>query len=1324
MLAVTVMATGTACPGSCVYATEEGTYTQEQENLLDTDIFASETEESTETVKSEDENQEEMLTEEAQIQTEEFLAETVENISDAPEEETEVKLIDQHLRQKVDDCQVTVSGKMPEGAKLCVKTKEIAEVQKREISEKSDIVKSVQDLEREDIFACFYDISITYQNKTYEPYLFDEKVTVSIKVADAEEAEILPLSEMYGKQIEKFDVAVEADKVSFTTDRFGKYILITETTYAKQTTWDFSHTGETEILEIPSTGIYEIKLYGAQGEHSDSYEGGKGGFVSSRLSLQKKDVLTIQTAGQNGYPDAGNGEKTHGGGATRLYVNGTLVAVAGGGGGALTNRDGGAGGTTLGKVSQPQGESSDTVHSAGGGAGYEGGKAGYVIYHEHTGEAQEKGGCYTKEVYHSHTQSCYGVICAHDELKYLGAFRDETGDDYSDWKCKKCGKIFVSNTTYGEPGTHPTYGWICRKEGVVEKYDLGCGMTTETIVDSQQAYGGSNYLSQICEEGISQSGMKEGDGMAKVSLVELDCATLYYENDGKEFKTYHIERGTEFSEIFEEMPQKPEDERYRYTFLGWDNLSTTVVETMTKEETIKGVMNGNRNYVAVYKKNPQTYQVHFENDEKVPHGTTSILATYQSKMENIIVPQKEGYIFAGYYADVTDEATKYFDAYGIPVRYADFTKESVLTAKWEDPLNIIKNPQNQTITTGYSGVVLTMEAALKPSNGYQLSYQWYVNDRKEIAGAKEIETGFTDKLLVPQDYPVGEYYFFAKATVTGSVEQKIDKYTQIATLQVTKGILDAERLRVAEREVVYDGKTHELRAIVEKEPNAVIYYAQEPLTAKNYQTAGKKQPYSYKNAGEYSAYVYVVSENYDDFADVITMKIEKAKPEIYLASKNTTYRENKVQSISNAVVYGVNKEILADASVRYTYYTDRDQKQKTGKKQGAETAGGAPSSIGTYYVSAKVEESKNYQAAETVQGAMLNILGTHVPYTVGDYVGIYDGAAHGICVSVEDKERVTFYYATDTALTEDTYKTQGSDKQVTFTDAGEYTVYYAVANKLTNELFSVDTGAAKVIIKKAVRKLGTQYPTVNPDKTLKIPDNTIWEYKKQDGKTKEWTLYQENEKLADGIYDLRIPEDKNYEASESIQVQVGTKSGNGNSNAGSGENTSSGDSTTEENTGSSSSTGKKEEVINTDKKQEEGQIAVVQPEYEKPVEKEKNKVENTEFGKWRPKKIPSTAKTKLSDKKEETLKTIEAQPVAATDYVETIPFSKIEKETDRQTDEVEKANDAVRQRLILCTLSGFFAGILVLGVFLIFFLLWKKKRKNEEEEISNEEKMC
>lgn len=1318
------MTTGTVYPGAHVYAAEEGAHTQEQEQVSDADISVTETEEITETAKNEEENQEEVPTEEAQTQTEEFPTETAESILDEQAEETEVKLIEQELRQKVDDCQIIVSGKMPEGATLCVKAKEIAEVQKREISEKSDIVQKVQDLERADVFACAYDISITYQDKTYEPYLFDEKVTVSIEVADAGEAEILPLSEMYGKQTKKLDVTVESDKVSFTTDRFGKYILITETTYDKQTIWDFSHTGETEILEIPSAGIYEIKLYGAQGEHSDSYEGGKGGFVSGRLSLQKKDVLTIQTAGQNGYPDAGIGEKTHGGGATRLYVNGVLAAVAGGGGGALTNRDGGAGGTTLGKVSQPQGESSDTVHSAGGGAGYEGGKAGYVIYHEHTGEAQKKGGCYTKEVYHSHTQSCFGVICGHGNLEYLGAFRDETGDDYSDWRCKSCGKTFVSNTTYGEPGTHPTYGWICKKEGVVEKYDLGCGMTTKTIVDSQQAYGGSNYLSQICEEGVSQSGMKEGDGMVRVSLAELDCATLYYENDGKEFKTYHIERGTEFTEIFEEMPQKPEDERYRYTFLGWDNLATTVVETMTKEETIKGVMNGNRNYMAVYKKNPQTYQVHFENGEKVPHGTTGILATYQSKMENIIVPQKEGYIFAGYYADVTDEATKYFDAYGIPVRYADFTKDSILTAKWEDPLTVIKSPQNQTITTGYAGVVLTMEAALKPSNGYQLSYQWYVNDRKEIAGAKEIETGFTDKLLLPQDYPVGEYYVFAKATVTGSVEQKIDKYTQIATLQVTKGNLGANRLHVAEKEVVYDGKRHELRVSVEKEPNAVIYYAQEPLTTENYQTAGKKQPYSYKDAGEYSAYVYVVSENYDDFADKISMKIKKAKPEIYLASQNTTYRENKIQNIGDAVVYGVDKEILTDASVQYTYYTDSAQKQKTGKKQGAETTGGAPSAIGTYYVSAKVEESKNYQAAETVQGAMLNILGTHVPYTVGDYVGIYDGTPHGICVSVEDKDRVTFYYATDKALTEDTYKTQGSDKQVTFTDAGEYTVYYAVANKMTNELFSVDTGAAKVIIKKAVRKLGTQYPTVNPDKTLKIPDNTVWEYKKQDGKTKEWTLYQENEKLADGTYDLRIPEDKNYEASESVQVQVGTKPGNGNDNAGSGGSTSSGDDTTEGNTGGSSSTGKKEEVINTDKKQEDSQITVVQPEYEKPEEKENGKVENTELGKWRPKKIPSTEKAMISDKKEETLKTIEAQPVAAAEDVEMIPFSKLEKETGRQTDGEENANDAIRQRLVLCTLSGFFAGILAIGVFLIFFLLWKKKQENEEEEISNREKMC
>ena len=1328
LLVTTLVATGVKIPGQQVYASEEGAYTEEEtvDEPETTEKANAETEETQE--KTEEESKKET------VETEEPQTEESESVSIEEDDIEEQVTLEAHsLSAKTDAGSITVQGKMPEDAKLSVKTKKISERMKRELADASDIVTTVQDLEDEDIFVYSYDISIMHRGEEYEPYLFDETMEVTMEFSDAKEIDKVEIFHVSSEtaRTEQLSLIEKRDNgMVFTTDHFSQFIFIANTTYKKQTVWNYAYTGKQESLTIPSTGIYEIRLYGAQGEHSSSYEGGKGGYVSGLLSMQKNDVLSFQIAGKNGYPDAGTGAETHGGGATRVYVNGNLAAVAGGGGGALVNRDGGFGGTSLGKVTQSQGESSDVAHSAGGGAGYQGGKSGFVIYHAHTGNNKTKGGCYTKEVYHSHTQACFGVVCSHRNLKYIKTFYDEKGEDYSDWECLGCGRGFVSNTSYGEPSPSPTYGWTCKKDKVIESYDLGCGMTTQTIIDSTASYGGSNYLSSLCEEGISQAGINEGDGKLQVSLKKLDCATLYYENDGKEFKTYQIERGTEFEDIFTDTPLKKEDERYSYTFLGWDNLATSQVETMPKEETIKGIINGNRNFSAVYQKNPQTYVLHFENEEKVPHGTKSISATYNSKMDEILVPQKEGYIFAGYYMDVTDEATRYFDAYGKPVRYSDFTRESTLTAKWENPLYITKSPTDQTVTAGYSGVVLTMGASLSPANGYQLSYQWYVNTKKDIAGAKEIETGFTDKLLVPQDYAVGDYYFFAKAVATGSVDQTVEKYTDIACLHVTKGTLDESRLQMAEKRFTYDGTFHELKASVKNEPKATIYYGKEPLNEKNYKTLGSKTPMSFKDAGEYQVYVYVVSENYDDFSDTLVMTVDKAAPEIYIASKNTTYRENTIQSIDEAVVFGVDKKILTDMSISYTYYTDEKLKQKTQKEQGARTIGGAPSAIGTYYVSAKVEESKNYKAAETPQSAMLNILGTHVSYTVGGYVGIYDGKPHGIQVLVNDTDRVSFYYAKDKELTEDNYLEKGSEKEITFTDAGEYTVYYAAANKLTNNLFSVDTGSAKVIIKKAARELDNRYPTVNPDHTLKIPQGTQWEYKKQDGKTKEWTLYKENEVLPDGSYEVRIPEDKNYEASVSITLQVGKKPGNGTGGDTVGDNGGN-------NGGSSSDSASTDRPKPaTDKKPNYPDTGnnIKNPQFPSDLDKtlinetnkekeEKKQVSNANKKRFEKEKSDKEKESQPVQQNQQMLSYIEPQPVAVSDAVETIAFPQLEKEVLLKLSDQDKDDTFWKNKLLVCSLTGFIAGALAFGLFFLFFLFWKKKKEEEKEEISKTEKL-
>ncbi|EXM40902.1 hypothetical protein RASY3_00720, partial [Ruminococcus albus SY3] len=61
------------------------------------------------------------------------------------------------------------------------------------------------------------------------------------------------------------------------------------------------------------------------------------------------------------------------------------------------------------------------------------------------------------------------------------------------------------------------------------------------------------------------------------------------------------------------------------------------------------------------------------------------------------------------------------------------------------------------------------------------------------------------------------------------------------------------------------------------------------------------------------------------------------------------------------------------------------------------------------------------------------------------YSGTYDGAAHGITVDTGDSDAVIYY--AEEELTKDNYMTAGTTEDLTFTDAGKYTVYfYAVSD--------------------------------------------------------------------------------------------------------------------------------------------------------------------------------------------------------------------------------------------------------------------------------------
>ena len=118
----------------------------------------------------------------------------------------------------------------------------------------------------------------------------------------------------------------------------------------------YMYTGEAQTFTAPKTGNYKVELWGAQGMDYDSSNiGGKGGYTSGIISLNKDEHLFVyvggkgvgKTAGYNGGATGGSstdGTYTAGGGATDVrLVSGnwnneqslnSRIMVAGGGAGS------------------------------------------------------------------------------------------------------------------------------------------------------------------------------------------------------------------------------------------------------------------------------------------------------------------------------------------------------------------------------------------------------------------------------------------------------------------------------------------------------------------------------------------------------------------------------------------------------------------------------------------------------------------------------------------------------------------------------------------------------------------------------------------------------------------------------------------------------------------------------------------------------------------------------------------------------------------------------------------------------------------------------
>ena len=107
------------------------------------------------------------------------------------------------------------------------------------------------------------------------------------------------------------------------------------------------------------------------------------------------------------------------------------------------------------------------------------------------------------------------------------------------------------------------------------------------------------------------------------------------------------------------------------------------------------------------------------------------------------------------------------------------------------------------------------------------------------------------------------------------------------------------------------------------------------------------------------------------------------------------------------------------------------------------TSATSDSETGEYEITVEYDNG-NYEA--TLVPGKYTITKADLSITASGYDGIYDGEAHGISVTYEGETDAVIYYGTE-ELTAENFETAGSTENPTYTNAGEYTVYFYIVSK-------------------------------------------------------------------------------------------------------------------------------------------------------------------------------------------------------------------------------------------------------------------------------------
>ena len=126
-------------------------------------------------------------------------------------------------------------------------------------------------------------------------------------------------------------------------------------------------------------------------------------------------------------------------------------------------------------------------------------------------------------------------------------------------------------------------------------------------------------------------------------------------------------------------------------------------------------------------------------------------------------------------------------------------------------------------------------------------------------------------------------------------------------------------------------------------------------------------------------------------------------------------------------------------TVSLTYYSDSSCSTKT-TTSNAETSGGPPKTVGTYYAIGKTAGNDNYNITTSACTKAVTISQSDNPLTVTGKTVTYNTTAQVLATA--SNAQGTVYYAIGTQLTSSNYSSAGSTTIPTKTDVGSYTIYY------------------------------------------------------------------------------------------------------------------------------------------------------------------------------------------------------------------------------------------------------------------------------------------